>query len=588
MKNLIIKSYYQSIIIATFVIATLIFLFSGCSDEQLLNDDLTVIASSLTRAAIDTRDFEWENLRYVEFKDNSNNTRILPAPWVPGSGMNLGVPKHFIDYDFDENSSQNLYSKSNGWQLLYHNLDLIGDPYKYLVLYNKYTGVARAFFLSMAGSNAVTNSNSTFIGFRVNGYSSLLNYTSIYNFDSSKKFPNSVFISSPTKPFVMTQGTTIDNFGVGFEIERWYAAEIEFAYDPTLSGENTLDIQITALQSSLSYAQGNFVGEIEGSIVTKASEPSSISLDLSNLSTTAYNLSMDENNVKTTFEKKAEDTSFLERMRKGASKWISDAFNKSAKELINGVFSMGSSAIVDAFGSLASSFISTEEKTQMNKVDLGVDGRLEIKTETITPTNGWGHVLNLPTKGENNIKIYPGNLGVWALSETPKFGSKFEIIGYYQEPDPFKRIIKAECKADLFQTNFPQIILNPDLENDYVITDIRTNICFEDNYLNEKGITEIFGNHNSKDLYSSVSAEFEILGPHGFEEEFKQNVVNSPRYSIDNLYSTIKQINPVYYFVSFKLEAKNDTMKDIFFSRYIEAEITSDKRYGVSCSTIAI
>lgn len=576
-------------IIVLFFVSIFILFVAGCMNSDIVVEKENITVLSSTRAAINNRDFEWEKLRYLEFIDNSNVTRKVPAPWIPGSGMNIGVPKHFIDYNFDETSNQNLYSKRNGWRLLYHNLDLIGDSYKYLVLYNKYTGIGRAFFLSMANSNAVINTNSTFIGFHLNGNSSLLNYTSLNSFDSSKKFSNSVFVSSPTKPFNMTYDTKIiNNFGVGFEVERWYAAEIEFSYDPTLSIENTLDIQITALQTSLSYSSGKFNGKIDGSIVSKASTPSSITLDFSSSNTenSTFNISMGEVETKNTMESASVKTSFLERIKKGASKWISDAFNKSAKELINGIFSMGSSTVVDAFGSLLNSFTGVNDQSQMNKVDLSINGRFNIETETVTPTNAWGHVLGLPTKGQNNIKIYPGNLGVWTLSETPKFGSKFEVTGYYQGQDPYKKIVHVACKANLFQINTPQIKINPDLENDYIVTEIKTNICFADDALDEKGIVAIFGNNNSQNIYSGVPTEFEIItSMNKTKEEFERDFAYDNKYKIENLYYNIEQFVPVYWFVSFRLKPKNSVLKDIFLSRYIKAEIARDKRFPVTCST---
>lgn len=544
---------------------------------------------SSTRAPIESRSFEWEKLKYLEFIDNSNVTRKVPAPWIPGSGMNIGVPKHFIDYNFDERSDLNLYSKWNGWRLLYHNLDLIGDSYKYLVLYNRYTGIGRAFFLSMANSNAVTNTNSTFIGFRLNGNSSLLNYTSLNNFDSSKKFSNSVFVSSPTRPFSMTYDTkTINNFGIGFEVDRWYAAEIEFSYDPTLSVENTLDIQITALQTSLSFSNGKFNGKLDGSIVSKASTPSSISLDFSNSNTenSSFNISMGDADAKSTLENISTKNTFLERIKKGASKWISDAFNKSAKELINGIFSKGSGTIVDAFGSLLNSFTGISDQTQTNKIDLSINGRFNFETETTTSTNAWGHVLGLTTKGQNNIKIYPGHLGVWTLNETPIFGSKFEVTGYYQEKDPYKKIVHVACKANLFQINTPQIIINPDLENDYIVTDIKTSVCFEDENLDRKGAPIIFGNNNSQNVYSGIPTEFEIIPiMNKTKEEFERDFIYNNKYKIESLYYTIEQYVPAYYYISFRLKPKNNNMKDIFFSRYIKAGIVRDKRFPVTCST---
>lgn len=562
--------------------------FHSCSDDSLVVKEDSM--PNKTKAAIETRNFNWEKLKSIEFKDNLNRTRIVPAPWIVGSAMNLGIPSHFQDINFNENSENNLYSTKNGWKLLYHNLDLTGDPYKYFILYNKYTGIARAFFLSLASSNSVVNSNATFIGFRINGSSSLLNYTSADSFDGSKKFNNSVFISSPTRAFNMIAPikgveATIDNFGVGYQNEKWYAAEIELSYDPSLSSSNTLDIVITAAQTSLTYTTGSFSGKIAGSITTNAQNPSSINLDLSKTTTETMTINAGVSDSKSVLESKTKNASFFSKLKSNASKWISDAFNKSGKDLIEGIFSQGASALSDSFGSFLNSFTGLGGASeQVSKVDLTFDGSISLKSVTTTMTNGWGEVRGLPTTGQNQYKLYEGNLGVWSLSETPKFYANFTIVGYYQSEDPTGTIRDYKAGAILYCAGNPAIVLNPDIAKDYTVKDIKTSVCHAGNNITKNDNNSFFGQTNNLNVYLGEYL-FKLYNPGSFtKDNFATRAKNTSSLSASSLYSKLSNL-PLYYYVSFRLEPKNSNGKSVYFTRYIKAELYNKENSGVSYLT---
>lgn len=566
------------------LLTVLLTVFQSCNDDSLVVKEASM--PNKTKAAIETRNFNWEKLKYIEFKDNLSRTRIVPAPWIVGSAMNLGIPSYFQDINFNENSDNNLYSTKNGWRLLYHNLDLTGDPYKYLILYNKYTGIARAFFLSMASSNSVVNSNATFIGFRINGSSSLLNYTSADSFDGSKKFNNSVFISSPTRAFNMTAPvkgveTTIDNYGVGYENEKWYATEIELSYDPSLNSSNTLDIVITAAQTSLTYTSGSFSGKIAGNITTNAQNPSSINLDLSQTTTKTMTINAGGSDSKSVLESKTKNSSFFGKLKSNASKWVSDAFNKSGKELIDAIFSQGASALADGFGSLLSSFTGLGGSSQqVSKVDLTFDGEISLKSTTTTMTNAWGEVLELPITGQNQYKLYEGNLGVWTLSETPKFYAAFDVTGYYQDEDPTGTIRDYKAGAILYLAGNPTIVLNPDIAKDYTIKDIKTNVCHAGNNIAKNDNNSFFGQTNNLNVYLGQYL-FKLYNPGSFtKDNFVTRAKNTYSLSANSLYSKLSDLH-LYYYISFRLEPKNNNGKDVYFTRYIKAELYKKENSGV-------
>lgn len=69
------------------------------------------------------------------------------------------------------------------------------------------------------------------------------------------------------------------------------------------------------------------------------------------------------------------------------------------------------------------------------------------------------------------------------------------------------------------------------------------------------------------------------------KEEFEREAAYDQLFNINNLYSNLKSFTPVYSYISFRLKSKDDSAKDVFFSRYIKAEITNDTRFPITFST---
>lgn len=165
-----------------------------------------------------------------------------------------------------------MYSRENGWELVYSNLHFQGDAAKYFAIYNKFTGILRFFFFSAPGTSSISNTNATLIGFKLNNTNRLFNFTSSLPYAMDRTFNQPTFIFSPSFSFVPTgKGNKIvsGGTGIGYEHEKWYAAEIECSYDPTLASGSTLDLIITALQTTVTTSEGYAEGNIKGNITTQ-------------------------------------------------------------------------------------------------------------------------------------------------------------------------------------------------------------------------------------------------------------------------------------------------------------------------------
>lgn len=446
-----------------FVLMLLILLFCRCSDfiDREIEEGDKFLE---TKAVIDSRIFDWNSSRDFKVYNGYNNDSIsISFPWVGTSS--IGVLNEYLDPDFQEGSPRNMYSKENGWCLLYHNLDYPAEPNKFFALYNKYSGKARFFFYSFANSFPSINTTTTFIGFKVNGNSSILNNHSSRVHSVNELFNGSMAVFSPVPPFKMGQSDIIN--GIGYQEKAWYAAEVEFYYDPSITNQ-TLQIFISSKQASYTISTGGITGKIEGVIESVAESPNNISLDLSKNETFNYSINT-EGAVSVLTAKAEQDNSFFQKIVKNSKNWILDAAQKSGKELVAAIFSSGTSAIVKGFGGLVNNIFGIGQKLQVQKVDLSLKADLNINSETNIATNAWGKSGFLPLgKSSNSEKLYEGNLGSWRLAKKPVINVKRNIIGYYHgEPDP---------KSDLYvdRVEYLDIVnidvdieLNPQIEKEY-------------------------------------------------------------------------------------------------------------------------
>ena len=112
-----------------------------------------------TRSVYDN-EVRWDSTEYLQYRLNTDEILDnLIVPWAQGSTSSIGIPSEWYDPNYlNSNASNRKYSEANGWRLVYTNLLTKGNSNKYLFLYNRYTGILRAFFISLQNISGVSNS----------------------------------------------------------------------------------------------------------------------------------------------------------------------------------------------------------------------------------------------------------------------------------------------------------------------------------------------------------------------------------------------------------------------------------------------
>lgn len=134
-------------------------LFWGCADD--FNSSISKIETSdkvTTRSAYDNS-FDWENSTKVDVVNGSGNVvKNVNLPWQLGVS-NMGIPSGWIDENIEGEYSQRMYTKQKNWELVYSNINET-TSYKYIVLYNKMTGILRCFYYILSDPSGTGTTNS--------------------------------------------------------------------------------------------------------------------------------------------------------------------------------------------------------------------------------------------------------------------------------------------------------------------------------------------------------------------------------------------------------------------------------------------
>lgn len=105
-------------------------LFSSCND--ILTNDATTVQTNnplRSRSAFDSC-FDWDRINDIKTINPFTNTiAAMGLPWKKGGSNNLGIPQTWLD----ENASDPIYanryySRENGWELGYSNIDDKDSP----------------------------------------------------------------------------------------------------------------------------------------------------------------------------------------------------------------------------------------------------------------------------------------------------------------------------------------------------------------------------------------------------------------------------------------------------------------------------
>ncbi|MBP1593292.1 MAG: hypothetical protein H6Q12_310 [Bacteroidetes bacterium] len=466
-------------------------IISGCSDKEVeLSQQETRNNTILTKSAYDNS-FDWENCTKVDMVNGSGNiVKDVNLPWQLGVS-NMGIPSEWIDQNIEEEYSQRMYTKQNNWELVYSNIRET-TSYKYIVLYNKMTGVLRCFYYILSDPSSTGTTNSVW-GIGINKSSALFNYTSCIAEDASIKKASPIYISTPIGAISNTTFST-----VGFQNQVWYGIEIECAYDPqtSISDDCNLYLMGRAIDKITYNGTGTSNGNIEGTITSTAPAGAGLSLQFSNMFNTTNSIITNQNSVvgavgdtveKGVTKKDPFFTSLWNNIKSNAGKWAISGLESGVKQGLSAIVSSGGTAVAKIIGNLFSS-ISGSNNT-ISKVDMKMvlNSKYKFEGEKVLP--GWTDCA-LPVPGtksdtQANRPLYNNALGVWNLVRTPKiklFVTNWQIVenGYQIFSDKSKT--SAEYVCDETESI---LAVNPIIANDYIVTNFNCKIAQDPSCCNE-------------------------------------------------------------------------------------------------------
>lgn len=368
-------------------------------------------------------DFEKESFDIKDLKGNI--IKDFPVPWQLGATI-AGVPEEWLDGNISGPYSERLYTRQKGWELVYSNV-MQNDPYKYIGLYNRYTGILR-FFVYIFAEPGNQGSSSSMWGLSVNKSTSLLHFTktSARGLEELSKDPSPAYITTAQGSF--SDGKFSTKMGLNNAI--WYAFEVECAYDDKLTGGSTNFILMGRAVNFTKYTGDvSTIGNIDGTIVGN-SPSSNVNLNFQNMfnnSNTDKSVQIGNGAVVNGLGNKIDDgikknDSFFKglwgNVKENASKWLSSGLEAGVKKGIEAIMSQGTSVAADALGGLLNSLVGGGAQQTISKVELSVklDSKIEMESEQMMV--GWADRY-LPVPGTSNSSLYNKPLGIWNLKETP-------------------------------------------------------------------------------------------------------------------------------------------------------------------------
>lgn len=399
--------------------------FIRCSDDSVITEDVSDLSEISLRSSYDNY-FNYEDSAQIKMTNESGLGVMKRLPWQYGI-PNAGIPESWCDPNIESSDkSIKKYTKDKGWELVYSNVRE-ATAFKYIALYNKYTGIMR-FFMCIFAEPGGSGSSSSMWGVYINNSTSLLNFTYKYAKGINDKAASPSFITTPVGNFSNNVFS-----GVGLQNGVWYGMEIECAYDPSISSNSahTLTLMGRAVDETITVGSIVSTGTINGSI--KGTMPTSnINLSFSDMfNDKSTDKSVNINNQQgivslgETIDKGiAKNDSFFKglwsNIKSNASKWIASGLESGAKKGLEAILTQGGSVIGDAIGGLFNSLIGGGKKEADLKVELNLNMKSDVKLTSTKITQGWSDIiLPVPGSGSSSNAIYNKTLGVWNLQETP-------------------------------------------------------------------------------------------------------------------------------------------------------------------------
>lgn len=528
-----------------FMYANLICLLLGSCDndniDTMISEAHVFSNQATTRAAYDNY-FDWENSSTVTLVGMKGTTHGVPLPWVIGSPW-AAIPEGWIETKDIESTeySERMYTRKNHWELIYSNVSTPTD-YKYIILYNKMTGILRCFCFVYAEVNTGTTDCAWGIG--INGSTSLFNFTHQIAKIASVKDDYPTYITSPEGPWGK----------IGYNTQCWYGFEVECAYDSML---NSSDAHMVLLGKAINKSEykgfGNTTGGINGTITSTNNNNSSFNLSFSQMfnGNNSKSITMNNNSamdvISTEIEKgiNNNDTfykSLWGNIKKNASKWITTGLQSGVKEGIKAITSSGASVIAGSLGNVLSSIAGGGSKPTTSYVDLKIQLSSEYIFTSEQTLGGWANMgMSL---NKQYTSLYNEPLGVWNIENTPIINLSI-VHMIPKNIGPVHKDILPRTRA-IYECINPSLIINPSVKENFEVSNLTCryimsrNICFDYNEEISTSLEPVLingqeyytGNNNSvilvKEYWLNYSSWTTSLPSHIVEVKFTLTNKNNP------------------------------------------------------------
>lgn len=439
--------------------------FNSCQNDQLYENVTTDIQPS-SRAGHNNGYFEWYNIEEINMRISSAGTINIPVPWLSGSSAGSNLPSHWIDSN--AGTPQSMYSKENGWELVYSN---INEPIakKYFALYNKPTGIIR-FFMYAYSTSAQEGTSSSFWGLKAEGSTSLFNFleniaTPLTNVQESPAYVTST-------PGILYTGQFQCK---GYQENQWYGFEMECAYDPNIANNTNFRLNGWATNEVTYTGTASTTGNINGTI-TSNSTGSGTSFDLSNMFSTNNNVTI-----------KSDPGSAIDQVAINIDNGIrnNDSFSQSIWNNIKSNISLSGDGVKKGITSLLSSKSNGAVKVasglfksllgmsapSISKVELSVNTKTSFEIESSQSVVGFGGISPFPIAGystiDSNNPLYNEPLGAWSLRKAPKI----RITLYVYHGQDGIGYGTYDIDYDIEGSSVDYICLNPEISKDFNLTE---------------------------------------------------------------------------------------------------------------------
>lgn len=517
------------------------------------------------RAVYDEKYVEWDSVEYFSYKVSEGVVRHdLAVPWASGSTGAIGIPDEWIDMDcLNPDASKRKYSKKNGWQMVYSNLMESGAKDKFVMMYNRFTGMLRLYFRKIEPSYSPTTSTLS-MGLGVVGESSLLNFC--------LDMPKSISERQSNMTVLYTPYNQIFSTSPGFLPDQWYGMEIEFAYDPNSTANNGLVANLSGSTVYNTTTTGGITGGITGNVVTTYSNVGagasnfSFSLDRSTNSSITQNYNGASESIGTAIEEgmKGSKSSFWSGIWNNVKKQVPNLAGKAVKEGVKAIFSAGGSLVTKSLGSLAKSIfgISSKPMSSMSKVDLGAN--LDLNSNSVTQMqNSVGSMakIRLP-EYEPSPNLFHERLGVWNIESAPTVYVDMYGYSYFYKQSADKSKSVGNQPAFVYYVSPVTLVINPSIREEFRVENLKQEIAIDENInISNPDILVVsehvpYGTIGEKRLYSSNSGSVKCWGMtlKGTNKDFNAELFFNRCWNDGISYAK----DYIYCRVSFDLVSKSD------------------------------